>query len=115
MFPRTSAAEIFPSDDDLIFRFGASFRHEPRRIQLVRKTNHRIGAELFVLFRNGWHQREILCRDNLVGIDIISDYINWAGNYFGHNLIGSKFSPQRHKGHEAESYQKTSFWDGPSD
>src|ERR1700741_303823 len=97
MFPRTSAAEIFPSDDDLIFCFAASFRHEPRRIQLVRKTNHGIGAELLVLFRNGWHQGEILCRDNLVGIDIISDYINWAGNYFGHNRISKRVSPQRHR------------------
>jgi hypothetical protein len=38
-----------------------------------------------------------LGRNNLVGIDVISDYVNGAGQYFGHNLTRKPISPQRHR------------------
>ena len=43
----------------------------PGRILVVREPNQRIRAELFVLVRLARDQRQVLCRNDLVGINVV--------------------------------------------
>src|SRR6266540_1494101 len=90
MFARTAAAEILPAHDDRILGLEPAFLDETGRIERFRQAAKRVAAELFVLVRNRRHESEILRRNDLIGVDVVSHHINRAAKNRLHrvNLAG---------------------------
>ena len=98
---RGSTSKVLSSDDHPVRRdervVGVEGNMSPWQPGLRRRhAAQRILAELPVLFRNGRVEGQLLCRDDLVGIDVVSQNIGLANDKRLHGIsLESAVSSQR--------------------
>src|SRR5271165_2463260 len=97
VFTRTSAPEIFAGNDDFVLGLSCSLFNKFDWIEVVRKPNHRVRAEFLVLVRDRGNESQVLCGNDLVGVDIVGHYVDRTGKLVCHNgqLIYSRGSVTR--------------------
>src|SRR5687768_12187026 len=98
MLARTATPKILSSDHNLIVRLGRLTLDELLRILIVRKTDQRITPKLLVFVGLRRHQRQILGRNDLVRIDVVTDDENRAGDGIGHKSRTTNKAQPRAKG-----------------
>jgi len=87
MLARRAAAEVPAGDDDLVLRLQLAVVYEARGVERIRQADHGKRAELLVLLRDRRDEREVLRGDDLVGVDVVADDVDGAGDGF-HGLSG---------------------------
>lgn len=68
---RGAAPEVVPSDDDRVVGLHLPLGDEASRIEVFGQADQRVGSELLVLVGLGRDEREVLGRDDLVGVDVL--------------------------------------------
>lgn len=66
-----AATEVVPADDDRVVCLRRAVGDEASGVEVLRQTDQRIGAELFVLVWFRRDERQVFGRDDLVGVDVL--------------------------------------------
>lgn len=69
-----STPEVVATDDNGVFGLGLAWLHEACGVRR-REPHESVGPELLVLSRIRGHQRQVLRRDDLVGVNVVAHHV----------------------------------------
>ena len=93
MLPRRSAPEVLSCHEDGVGRGRPAGWHESRGAGLERQTREGVAAKPPVLLGDRRHEVQVLGGDDLIGVDVVSQDVDRAGDGHGKNSRGSVMRP----------------------
>lgn len=75
VLPRGTAPKVVSADDDGVLRLHLPLGDEPCRVEVLGEADEGVGAELLVFVGLGRDEGEVLGRDDLVGVDVLMNFL----------------------------------------